>query len=59
MMGAWEFAVWVALWAAILAKPGSIDPILPVVLSPLGFMVVWGALFLWAFYMFRFPPKKP
>ncbi|KKM64531.1 hypothetical protein LCGC14_1500460 [marine sediment metagenome] len=58
-MGVWEFAVWVALWAAILAKPGSIDPILPVILSSGEFLIVWFGIGIWAFLMFRYYPKKP
>ncbi|KKN79605.1 hypothetical protein LCGC14_0338090 [marine sediment metagenome] len=59
-MGVWEFAIWVALWAAILAKPGSIDPIMPVVLGPFEFFIIWVGLGVWALLMFLYRnPKKP
>ena len=58
-MGLWEFAIWVALWAAILAKPGSMDPVFPVILSSGEFMVIWLGVFAWGILMVIFRPKKP
>ncbi|KKM75470.1 hypothetical protein LCGC14_1389920 [marine sediment metagenome] len=58
-MGAWEYAFIFALWAAIAAKPGTADPVFPVILTPGEFMVVWIGLGVWAFLMVIFRPKKP
>ena len=58
-MGAWEFFAWFSLWAAIGAEIGTPEPIIPVFLTPMEFMVAWVALGAWALLMCWFKPKKP